>query len=146
MQRVAVPCFNCEYRDKNKTIFLKGMNSIDLHIHRSSDPPNYRSTDPLSSYLPIYGSTDYTDHRPCDPLIHRFTNLLIHSSTWRSTNLWISRYVERQWFVICEFRSVLCVSVFHSPCNTMYHRAVPVYTVRHPKKTMQHRVAPFNIV
>ena len=24
----------------------------------------------------------------------------------------------------------------------MYHRVVPVYTVRHPEKTMQHRVAP----
>ena len=97
IQRAAVPCFNCEYCDKNKTIFLKeGMNCIDLHIHRSSDPPNYRSTDPLSSDSPIYGSTDYTDHRPCDPLIHRFTNLPIHSSTQRSTNLWISRYVEIQ--------------------------------------------------
>ena len=152
MQRVAVPCFNCEYRDKNKTIFLKGMNSIDLHIHRSSDPPNYRSTDPLSSYLPIYGSTDYTDHRPCDPLIHRFTNLPIHSSdieVYQSVDFPIRRkaVVCDLWLVDFDLFCVfLCFIHPVTPCNTMYHRVVPVYTVKHPKKTMQHRVAPFNIV
>ena len=58
MQRVAVPCFNCEYRDKNKTIFLKGMNSIDLHI----DPQIHKSTNPFIN-IEVYQSVDFPIRR-----------------------------------------------------------------------------------